>query len=75
MIDDDIASARTLPASFYRDPAVFERVRERVFARSWQFADGAERAARPGAVLPFELLPGCIDEPLLLARNAQGELH
>jgi choline monooxygenase len=75
MIDDDIASAMTLPASFYRDPAVLERVRERVFARSWQFVDGAERAARPGAVLPFELLPGCIDEPLLLARNPQGELH
>jgi hypothetical protein len=43
VIDDDIASARTLPASFYRDPAIFERV----FARSWQFVDGAERAARP----------------------------
>lgn len=75
MIDDDIASARTLPASFYRDPAIFERVRERVFARSWQFVDGAERAARPGAVLPFELLPGCVDEPLLLVRNPEGMLH
>src|SRR6185295_15662730 len=58
MIDDDIASARTLPASFYRDPALFEAMRERVFARSWQVIDGAERAARRGSVLPFELLAG-----------------
>jgi choline monooxygenase len=75
MIDDDIASARTLPASFYRDPAIFDSVRERVFARSWQVVDGAERAAEPGAVLPFEFLAGCVDEPLLLVRDPQNELH
>jgi choline monooxygenase len=26
-------------------------------------------------VLPFELLPGCVDEPLLLSRDGRGELH
>ena len=75
VIDDDIRRARTLPAAFYRDPAVFERVRERVFARSWQLVDGAERAAGPGSVLPFAFLEGCVDEPLLLARDGGGALH
>jgi choline monooxygenase len=75
VIEDDIARARTLPASFYRDPAVFERVRERIFARSWQHVDGAGRADKPGAVLPFELLEGCVDEPLLLARDEEGTLR
>jgi choline monooxygenase len=75
MIDDDIASARTLPASFYRDRAVFDSVRERIFARSWQLVDGSERAARPGAVLPFEFLAGCVDEPLLLVRDLESQLH
>jgi len=75
MIDDDIASARTLPASFYRDPAIFRRLRERVFARSWQLVDGAGRASKPGSVLPFELLEGCVDDPLLLARDARGVLR
>jgi len=75
MIDDDIASARTLPASFYRDPALFEAMRERVFARSWQVIDGAERAASRGSVLPFELLAGCVDEPLLLVRDEQDALR
>jgi choline monooxygenase len=75
LIDEDISRARTLPAAFYRDPATFERVRERVLARSWQMVDGAERVARAGAVLPFAFLPGCIEEPLLLARDAVGEVR
>jgi choline monooxygenase len=75
VIDPDIRRARTLPAAFYRDPALFERIRERVFARSWQLVDGAERAGSPGSVLPFSLLEGCVDEPLLLARDASGALR
>jgi phenylpropionate dioxygenase-like ring-hydroxylating dioxygenase large terminal subunit len=74
-IDDDIRRARTLPAAFYRDPAVFERVRERVFARSWQLVDGAERASAPGSVLPFSFVEGCVEEPLLLTRDTAGALH
>ena len=75
MIDEDIRRARTLPADFYRDAATFQRVRERVLARSWQLVDGAERVAAPGAVLPFTFLEGCIDEPLLLARDGAGSLR
>ena len=75
MIDDDIRRARTLPAGFYRDPAVFERVRERVFARSWQLVDGAHEMAAPGSVRPFSLLEGCVEEPLLLSRDAAGTLR
>jgi choline monooxygenase len=74
-VDEDIARAHTLPAELYRDPATFERVRERVLARSWQLVDGAESVRAPGAVLPFTLLPGCVDEPLLLTRDAGGALH
>jgi choline monooxygenase len=75
VIDADIARARTLPAAFYRDAVLFERVRERVFARSWQMVDGAERATARGSVLPFTLLEGCVDEPLLLTRDAEGTLR
>src|SRR5689334_10143729 len=50
-------------------------MRERVFARSWQLVIGAESAAAPGSVLPFSFLEPCVDEPLLLARDASGELR
>src|SRR6266436_6863017 len=75
MIEEDIRRARTLPASFYRDPAIFERLREKVFARSWQLVDGAEQVSTAGSILPFTFLEGCVDEPLLLARDAGGTLH
>jgi len=72
VIDPDIRSARTLPASFYRDAAVFERIRERIFARSWQLVLDAAEAAQPRSVKPFSFLEGCIDEPLLLSRDEKG---
>ena len=72
VIDEDIRRARTLPAAFYRDPALFDRIRERVFARSWQLVDGAESAAMRGSVLPFTFLEGCVEEPLLFSRDGDG---
>jgi choline monooxygenase len=42
-----------------------------VFARSWQLAPDADRVA-PGTLLPFTLLPGCLDEPLLLVRDGEA---
>ena len=75
MIEEDIRRARTLPASFYRDPAIFERLREKVFARSWQLVNGAEQVSTAGSILPFTFLEGCVDEPLLLARDAGGAVH
>jgi choline monooxygenase len=74
-IDEDIRDARTLPAWCYRDEAFLERLRERVFARSWQFAGDAGLAADPGRVHPFAFLEGCVEEPLVLTRDAKGALH
>ncbi|MEP0847592.1 MAG: aromatic ring-hydroxylating dioxygenase subunit alpha [Phycisphaerae bacterium] len=53
----------------YTDPQVYETVRERVFARSWQFIGDADQARVPGQVQPLTLLEGCLDEPLLLTRD------
>ncbi len=33
-IDPDVARARTLPASWYTDPQILDRARERAFARA-----------------------------------------
>lgn len=70
-IDPDIAKASTLPGRFYTDPEVFERVKERVLAPSWQLAGDLDRLREPGDVLPFE--HG--DEPLVLARDLAGRLR
>jgi choline monooxygenase len=72
-IDEDIARARTLPAAVYRDPRFLDLARERVFAPSWQLVPEADRLSSEINVVPFTLLPGLLDEPLLFARGANGE--
>ena len=36
-IHSDISVAETLPSSFYRDPNVFENIKQNIFLKSWQF--------------------------------------
>jgi len=74
-VDPDIYRASTLPATFYRDLDTYERSRERVFARSWQFAGDLDRVRVPGQVAPVTLLEGCLDEPILLTRDHVDRLH
>jgi choline monooxygenase len=71
-VDPDIRRAETLPAEVYASPLWYAVQRERVFARSWQLVRGAERVKAPGHLLPFTLLEGCLDEPLVLAAGEDG---
>jgi len=74
-VDPDVTLARTLPSAFYLDPAVHRLVRERVFARTWQWLGDLSDVGAPGSLSPREMLPGHLDEPLLLARDAAGDLR
>src|SRR5947199_4575646 len=74
-IDPDIRVARTLPARVYSDPILFRAQQERVFARTWQYAAHDEVVKVAGQVYPFTLLPGALDEPLLLTRDANDQVH
>ena len=74
-VDPDITAASTLPGAFYSDVDAFERQRESIFARTWQWLGTLGDVAAPGSLAPRELLAGHLDEPLLLARDAAGELR
>lgn len=64
-IDPAIRKARTLPSRFYAEEKYFELSKEKVFSRTWQFAlvDDDHNLG------PLTLLPGFLDEPLLIARH------
>jgi choline monooxygenase len=74
-VDPDIRVASTLDKRFYLDESVFVRSRERIFARSWQCIGDLADVASPGSLSPRDLLPGYLDESLLLARDRAGVLR
>jgi choline monooxygenase len=75
LIDPDIRVAATPPAAFYRDTDWFDAVVERVFARGWHAVADVADVAEAASVHPFPLLPGVLDEPLVLTRDADGALN
>jgi choline monooxygenase len=71
----DVARATTPDKRLYLDPGMWDAVRERVFARAWHWLGRLDDVAAPGTLAPRDLLPGCLDEPLLLARDDAGTLR
>ena len=74
-VDSDITTARTLDKAFYLDEAMFALARERIFARAWHWLGLTADVAAPGSLAPRDLLPGLLDEALLLARDESGTLR
>lgn len=68
-VDPDIRKAETLPASFYRDPQVFEELKEKVFARSWQWVGDESLVPEPESVCPLRLLDDYLAEPMMIVRD------
>lgn len=71
----EIARAETLPGAFYGHPALHALETERVFARAWHWLGDDARVRVPGAVWPLVLLPGCLDEPVVVTRDRDDRLH
>ena len=71
-VESDIASAHTLPGAFYADAAAFGLMRERVFARTWQWLGPLDDVAEPESLAPRTLLPGDGDEIEKAARGLAG---
>jgi choline monooxygenase len=74
-VDPDVTVASTIESSFYLDDAAYALARERVFARTWQWIGDLADVAAPASFAPRAMLPGLIDEPLLLARDGEGTLR
>jgi len=47
-LQEDLEQGQTLPASWYTDPALYARERERIFRHTWQYVGLTEQLASPG---------------------------
>jgi choline monooxygenase len=72
-IDENIAAAETPPGAAYFDPEMFRREVDRIFTSAWLGL--SPRNLPPRYIEPIELLPGALDEPLLLATDSEGVLR
>jgi choline monooxygenase len=74
-VDPDIAKAKTLSTDFYTDPKYFERAKEKIFSRSWQFIGDTSGVENAGDCWPVNLLQNYLNEPLLVTRDKHEQLH
>ncbi len=74
-VDPDISRAETLDTDFYTSPMHFELAKEKIFAPAWHFIGDEGLVPEAGSVYPFTLLNGYLNEPLLLSRNKENNLH
>ncbi|MFM1878899.1 MAG: hypothetical protein RLZZ241_1765 [Bacteroidota bacterium] len=74
-VDPDIRLAETLPAKFYRSTEVYDALREQVFNKTWQCIPDVHLDEQPLSAVPFVLLPDFLDEPMVLTRDAEGEVR
>ena len=75
VINQDIRIAKTLPGLFYRSPEYYEASEARIFRRTWHYVADSSDLKEPGTLYPFTLLPDFLNEPLLLSRTKDGQLH
>ena len=74
-VHPDISLAQTLPKEFYLSPQAFELSKSDIFARTWQWICLNDLPRVSGECLPVNLLPGFLDEPLVLTRDTQKNVH
>jgi choline monooxygenase len=69
--DRPLERARTIPSSWYFDPAIYELERRAVFGGTWQAVGRADQVDEPGSFFTTELA----GEPILVVRDEQGALR
>lgn len=74
-IDPDITKAETLPALFYKDDYVFNKIKELIFLKSWQWIGDENLVKLPKSIHPFVLLDSYLTEPMLLTRDENDTIN
>lgn len=74
-VDPDIANASTMPSEFYLSPEWFEVSKEKIFSKTWQFCFSTETFSQKGQLIPFTLLPGLLNEPLLFSHDEHNTIR
>src|SRR5215204_1495972 len=72
MIDNNIKMAATPPGDFYLSEERYAEIKEKIFARSWQLIGDEHDFADNDHLYPVKFMDGCLNEPLLLHKDEDG---
>ena len=70
-ITEDAQSSFTLPSSWYTDPAIYEREKEAIFYRTWQYVGHKGFFENPGDYMTVRIC----DQNLFVMMGGDGELR
>lgn len=65
------AKSFTMPARFYFDPEIYERERDAIFMRSWQYAGHVSQVAKPGEFMTLRIC----DQSIFVVRAKSGAIN
>ena len=68
---DDPERSQTMNASFYWDPAIFEREKAAIFYNSWQYVGHVSMLPQAGSYIVRDIL----DQSVLVLRDSDGEIR
>jgi len=69
-LSDNINQSSTLPSDFYFDQSIWNKMKEYVFAKTWQFiGDQNELFNVVVNTVPFDYIEKYIEEPLVLVKE------
>lgn len=74
-VHPDIRKASTISSEFYTSEEYFHASKEKIFSKTWQFLGDTDQIRLSGQLVPQTLLPGFIDEPVVLVRDKEDKLH
>lgn len=74
-VHPDISEAKTISTDFYLKPEYFQLAQEKIFTRSWHLIGDTDQVLEKGSVTPVHLLENYLDEPLILSRDMEDQLH
>jgi len=74
-VHPDIAQAQTLSTDFYLKPEYFDSSKEKIFAKTWQWIGDTDQVKEPGWVTPVLLHDRFLNEPLIITRDKEQQIH
>jgi len=75
-VNPNIQKSETLPADFYSNLTIWEAMKEKIFAPSWQYlGDRQSFFGGQETIFPITLLDKYLDEPLLLTQDEDEKIR